>query len=85
MPKADVTYGTIGFTGAVGEGATFQLYLDNEGTGAKTYHVYLKQLAGNGQLTLTTGKAGATDLLLDSGTYVTIIFVDTNGNVMRII
>lgn len=85
MPRADVTYNVIGFTGNCGEGSTFKLYLDNEGTGAKTYHIYLKQLAGSGQLTLTTGVAGATDLLLDSGTYVTIIFVDTSGNVMRII
>lgn len=85
MPRADVTYNVIGFTGNCGEGSTFKLYLDNEGTGAKTYHIYLKQLAGSGQLTLTTGVAGATDLLLDSGTYVTIVFVDTSGNVMRII
>jgi len=81
MQKADVTYNTIGFTGNVGSGATFKLYLDDEKTGAKSYHVYLKQLAGEGKLTLTTGKAGATDLLLDSGTYVTIIYVDEEGNV----
>jgi hypothetical protein len=61
------------------------LYLDDEGTGAKTYHVYFKQLAGNGKLTLTTGKSGAVDLLLDSGTYVTIIYVDKDGNVLRTI
>ena len=85
MPKADVTFDIIGFTGDCGTGAMFKLYLDNEGTGAKTYHVYLKQLEGSGSLTLTTGKDGATDLLLESGTYVTIIFVDTTGNVMRII
>ena len=81
MPKADVTYNTIGFVGSVGTGATFTLYLDNEKTGAKTYHVYFKQLGGTGKLTLTTGKAGATNLTLNAGTYVAIIYVDENGNI----
>ena len=81
MPKADVTYNTIGFVGTVGTGATFTLYLDNEKTGAKTYHVYFKQLGGTGKLTLTTGKAGATNLTLNVGTYVAIIYVDENGNI----
>ena len=81
MPKADVTYNTIGFVGNVGSGATFTLYLDNAKTGSKTYHVYFKQLAGSGKLTLTTGKAGATNLVLSVGTYVVIIYVDENGNV----
>ena len=85
MPKADVTYNTIGFVGDVGEGATFKLYLDNENNGAKTYHVYLKQLAGNGKLTLTTGVEGAENLILDSGTYVTIVYVDNTGNVYKYI
>lgn len=81
MPKADVTYNTIGFIGTCAEGgSTFKLYLDNEKTGAKTYHIYFKQLGG-GNLTLTTGKAGATDLVMNSGTYVAIIYVDENGNV----
>lgn len=81
MPKADVTYNTIGFVGnCASGGSTFQLYLDNEKTGAKTYHVYFKQLGG-GNLTLTTGVSGATDLVLNSGTYVAIIYVDENGNV----
>ena len=81
MPKADVTYNTIGFQGTCAEGgSTFTLYLDTEKTGAKTYHVYFKQLAG-GNLTLTTGRSGATDLVLNSGTYVAIIYVDENGNV----
>ena len=81
MPKADVTYNTIGFVGTVGTGATFTLYLDNEKTGAKTYHIYFKQLGGTGKLTLTTGKAGATNLTLNAGTYVAIIYVDENGNI----
>ena len=80
MPKADVTYNTIGFVGTVGTGATFTLYLDNEKTGAKTYHVYFKQLGG-GKLTLTTGVSGASNLVLNSGTYVAIIYVDQDGNV----
>ena len=81
MPKADVTYNTIGFVGTCASGgSTFTLYLDDEKTGAKTYHVYFKQLGG-GTLTLTTGKAGATDLVLNSGTYVAIIYVDENGNI----
>jgi hypothetical protein len=81
MPKADVTYNTIGFVGTCASGgSTFTLYLDNEKTGAKTYHVYFKQLGG-GTLTLTTGKAGASNLTLNSGTYVAIIYVDEEGNV----
>ena len=81
MPKADVTYNTIGFIGSCAEGgSTFKLYLDDEKTGAKTYHVYFKQLGG-GKLTLTTGKTGASNLTLNSGTYVAIIYVDENGNV----
>ena len=81
MPKADVTYNTIGFKGTVGTNATFTLYLDNERTGAKTYHVYFKQLDGTGKLTLTTGKSGASNLVMNAGTYVAIIYVDENGNV----
>ena len=85
MPKDDVTYDTIGFTGDCGTGETFKLYLDNEKNGAKTYHVYLKQLDGSGKLTLTTGVTGAENLELDSGTYVSIIFVDESGNVFKYI
>ena len=85
MQSGDVCYNTIGFVGNCGSGATFRLYLDNEKTGAKTYHVYLKELAGSGKLTLTTGIAGTEDLELDSGTYVTIIFVDEDGNINRVI
>jgi hypothetical protein len=81
MPKADVTYNTIGFVGTVGTGATFTLYLDDEKTGAKTYHVYFKQLGGTGKLTLTTGVSGKANLELNVGTYVAIIYVDQEGNV----
>ena len=82
MPKSDVIYDTIGFQGDVGSGgATFQLYYDTEKTGAKTYHIWFKQLAGSGKLTLTTGVAGATNLVMNAGTYVAIIYVDQDGNV----
>ena len=84
MPKADVTYNTIGFVGNIGNGATFKLYLDDEKTGAKSYHVWFKQLGGTGKLTLTTGKSGATDLVLGVGTYVAIISVDENGNIVNV-
>ena len=84
MPSADVTYNTIGFVGDIGSGATFKLYLDNEKTGAKTYHVWFKQLAGNGKLTLTTGKSGAVNLEFGGGTYVAIISVDENGNIVNV-
>lgn len=84
MPKADVTYNTIGFVGDIGNGATFKLYLDDEKTGAKSYHVWFKQLGGTGKLTLTTGKSGATDLVLGGGTYVAIISVDENGNIVNV-
>ena len=84
MPSADVTYSTIGFIGDAGSGATFKLYLDDEKTGAKTYHVWFKQLAGSGKLTLTTGKSGAVDLDFSTGTYVAIISVDENGNIVNV-
>lgn len=81
MPKADVIYDTIGFQGTVGTGATFTLYYDSEKTGAKTYHIRFKQLAGTGKLTLTTGVSGASNLVMNAGTYVAIIYVDQEGNV----
>lgn len=84
QPKTDTSLDIIGFVGDVGSGAEFKLFLEGR-TGAKTYHVYLKQLAGSGQLKLTTGIEGAQDLLLDSGTYVTIIYVDKDGNIVRTI
>lgn len=82
MPKADVTFNTIGFIGDCGAGATFKLYFDENGTGSKSYHVWFKQLAG-GKLTLTTGVAGKQNLEMDSGTYVAIIYVDQEGNVLN--
>lgn len=82
MPKPDVTFNTIGFVGDCGAGATFKLYFDENGTGSKSYHVWFKQLAG-GKLTLTTGVAGKQNLEMDSGTYVAIIYVDQEGNVLN--
>ena len=79
--SSEVIYNTIGFIGnCASGGSTFKLYLDDQKTGAKNYHVYFKQLGG-GKLTLTTGKAGATNLVMNSGTYVAIIYVDALGNV----
>lgn len=79
MDKSDVTYNTIGFTGATNSD-TFQLYLDNERTGAKNYNVYFKNLTGD-KIILTTGKEGATDLEMVAGTYVASICVDEEGNI----
>ena len=81
MPSCDVTYRTIGFIGDVGSNATFKLYLDDQRNGAKTYHVYFKQLGGTGKLTLTTGVSGAVDLVMNPGTYVAIITVKENGDI----
>ena len=81
MPSCDVTYRTIGFIGNVGSNATFKLYLDDQRNGAKTYHVYFKQLGGTGKLTLTTGVAGAVNLVMNPGTYVSIITVKENGDI----
>lgn len=85
MPADDVKYNTIGFMGDVSSDETFKLYLDNEKTGAKSYHVYIKQLGGNNKLKLTTGRTGATELELDAGTYVTLVYVDEDGNVYKAI
>ena len=82
QPKADVIYDTIGFTGDAGTGVTFTLYYNSEKTGAKNYHIWLKQLAGTGKLTLTTGVSGKANLELNTGTYVAIIYVDAEGNIL---
>ena len=81
MPKADITYRTIGFVGDTGNGRTFRLYLDDSKNGSKSYHVYFKQLGGTGKLTLTTGVAGAVNLVMNPGTYVSIITVKENGDI----
>ena len=81
MPKNDVFFDTIGFTGSVGSGATFQLYYDTEQTGAKTYNVYVKNLAGTGKLTLTSGASGSDSITINKGTYTATVYVDAEGNV----
>lgn len=79
MEKSDVFFDTLGFTGATSSN-NFTLYLDDEGTGAKNYNVYVKNFTGD-KLTLTTGKVGATDLDITTGTYVASICVDEEGNI----
>lgn len=51
QPEADVTFDTLGFTGAMTADATFTLYADDEGTGSKIYNVYVKNLSGSHTLT----------------------------------
>lgn len=81
--KSDVTFDTLGFTGTIASGgSTFTLYRDNEGTGAKNYVVYTKNLSGTGALTVTTGVAGKTNATLSSGNSVIHLYVDTEGNVI---
>jgi len=72
---SEVTCDTLGFTG---EGGTFELYLDSEGTGSKNYNIYCKNLSGD--VTLT---AGGTDLTLTAGNRVTRIYVDRNGDIIQ--
>lgn len=84
MKADEVVYDVIGFYDNVGTGRTFKLYFNSNGTGSKIYHVYLRDLQGTGQLTLTTGMSGAQNLSLNSGTYVTIIYVDNEGNISTI-
>ena len=84
MKADEVSYDVIGFYDNAGTGETFKLYFNANGTGSKIYHVYLRQLAGSGKLTLTTGMSGAQNLQLDTGTYVTIIYVDASGNITTI-
>ena len=74
----DVIYDTLGFTGTSSSNS-FTIYLDDEGTGAKVYNLYVKNLTGS--LTLTTGFDGAEDLIISGGTYTGSILVDTLGNI----
>lgn len=74
----DVIYDTLGFTGA-SSSDSFTIYLDDEGTGAKVYNLYVKNLTGS--LTLTTGFDDAEDLIISGGTYTGSILVDTLGNI----
>ena len=83
MPADDVTFNTIGFTGTMTANSTFTLYRDSEGTGAKSYNVYCKNLSGNYTLTLTTGVSGASNFTIKGGrNIVARILVDENGNIV---
>ncbi|MBQ2173703.1 MAG: hypothetical protein II453_01125, partial [Alphaproteobacteria bacterium] len=82
MPASDVTFNTIGFTGTLTANKTFTFYLDDEKTGAKSYNIYVKNLSGNFNLTLTTGRAGKTNYVLKGGVNLTgRILVDDEGNI----
>jgi len=82
MPSADVTFNTIGFTGAIASGgSTFTLYLDDEGTGAKGYNIYAKNLTGTDKLTITSGVEDSDTVELTAGNYVGQLYVDEEGNV----
>ena len=83
MPKDDVTFNTIGFTGTLTANSTFTLYRDSEGTGSKSYNVYCKNLSGNYNLTLTTGVSGASNFTIKGGSNIVArILVDENGNIV---
>ena len=80
---ADVTFGTLGFTGVSAPGGiTFTLGYNEDGTGCKTYNIYVKNLTGDTGVILTTGVTGSTTATLPPGSYVTTATVDTDGNVI---
>jgi hypothetical protein len=82
MSASDVTFNTIGFTGTLTANKTFTFYLDDEKTGAKSYNIYVKNLSGNFNLTLTTGRSGKTNYVLKGGVNLTgRILVDDEGNI----
>ena len=83
MPADDVTFNTIGFTGTMIANSTFTLYRDSEGTGAKSYNIYTKNLSGNYTLTLTTGVSGKSNFTIKGGqNIVARILVDEEGNII---
>lgn len=75
--KADVSFGTLGFTGS---GGTFKLYLDDEQNGAKEYYVYYKNLTG--AVTLTTGVAGSQTATINAGEGIQTIYVNEDGDII---
>lgn len=80
MNRADVACDVITFTGS--PSGAFRMWFDPASlVGAKTYHVYLKGITSG--LTLTTGRGS--NVTLPSGTYVTIIYIDTDGSIYRTI
>ena len=83
--QKDVTFNTLGFTGAIPSGGrTFTLYRDDEGTGAKSYTIYTKNLSGSDNLIITTGVVGATNFTFKPIDSVARILVDTEGNIIPI-
>ena len=83
--QKDVTFNTLGFTGAIPSGGrTFTLYRDDEGTGAKSYTIYTKNLMGSDNLTITTGVEGATNFAFKPIDSVARILVDTEGNIIPV-
>ena len=83
--QKDVTFNTLGFTGAIPSGGrTFTLYRDDEGTGAKSYTIYTKNLSGSDNLIITTGVVGATNFTFKPIDSVARILVDTEGNIVPI-
>lgn len=81
--KKDVTFNSIGFTGTLSANRTFTFYLDDEGTGSKIYNIYAKNLSGNFNVTLTTGKSGATNAVIKGGVnLVARVYIDVTGNVV---
>ena len=84
MTADDVTYNTLGFTGAIGNSnRTFTIYFDNMSkTGSKSYTVYAKNLTGSGKLILTTGVTDSETVELPSGSYVASLYVNEEGDVV---
>lgn len=81
--KKDVTFNSIGFTGTLSANRTFTFYLDDEGTGSKIYNIYAKNLSGNFNVTLTTGKSGTTNAVIKGGiNLVARVYIDVTGNVV---
>ena len=76
--ESDVTFNTLGFTGS---GGTFTLFYNSELVGSKTYHIYIKDLTNN--LVVQTGVTGATSITLKAGSYITNIYVNEEGDVIK--
>ena len=76
--EEDVTFNTLGFTG---QGGTFTLYLNSSNAGSKRYMIYGKNLSGN--VTLTTGISGKSNVTISNGNTISDIYVDTEGNILK--
>lgn len=76
--EEDVTFNTLGFTG---QGGTFTLYLNSSNAGSKRYMIYGKNLSGN--VTLTTGISGKSNVTISSGNTISDVYVDTEGNILK--